>query len=204
MANVNMAELRSALVSCVEFCREHDDRDYCQRHESRLERALQELDESRRETDEYFADWRVEQRQQKKAWKELAKDLREAQSELDRVNAMGYPDERVMYWDEEILEETIEEMIGYLEQHADDWEFAEDLAGTLERKLEFAHAKGEEQKDALRVYQTKVKKRSDAMGGAAQVVRDFRELLRDQLGEDDEDYESIRWPYGISPDEATF
>ena len=204
MANVNMAELRSALESCVEFCREHDDRDYCQRHKALLEDALEELDESRRETDEYFADWRVEQRQQKKAWKDLAKELRETQKELGRVNAMGYPDERIMYWDEEILEETLEEMIAYLEDHADDYEFAEDQAGTLERKLEFAHDKGEDQKDALRVYQTKVKKRSDAMGGAAQVVRDFRQLLRDQLGEGHDDYESIRWPYGISPDEATF
>lgn len=204
MANVNLAELRSALKSCVEFCREHDDRDYCQRHKPLLEGALEDLEESRRETDAYFADWRSEQREQKKAWKDLAKELRRAQKELDRVNAFGYPDQRVMYWDEELLEEAIEEMIAYLQDEGGDYEFADDIASTLERKLELAHDEVGEQKDALRAYRRKVKKRSDAMGGAAQVIGDFRELLRDELGEDDPDYQSIRWPFGISPDEATF
>ncbi|MFB6373057.1 MAG: hypothetical protein ABEN55_08070 [Bradymonadaceae bacterium] len=204
MANVNMAELRSALKSCVEFCREHDDREYCERHKPRLEGALEELLESRRETDRYFADWRDEQRDQKKAWKDLAKELRRAQKELDRVNAFGYPDQRVMYWDKERLEESLEEMITYLREHTDDFEFAEDIASTLERKIDLAHDEIDDQKDALRVYRRKVKKRSDAMGGAAQVIGDFRELLRDELGEDDEEYQSIRWPFGISPDEATF
>jgi len=204
MANVNMAELRSALKSCVEFCREHDDREYCQRHKPLLEGALQDLVESRRETDNYFSQWREEQREQKKAWKQLAKDLRQAQKELDRVNAYGYPDQRVMYWDEEVLEEAIEEMVEYLRDHADEYDFAEDMASSLDRKVEIAHDEVDEQQDALRAYRRKVKKRSDAMGGAAQVIGDFRELLRDELGEDDPEYQSIRWPFGISPDEATF
>lgn len=204
MANVNMAELRSALKSCVEFCRTHEDREYCQRHKPLLEQAWEELRESRRETDRLYADWRGQRREQRQAWKDLAKELRNAQKQLDRVNAYNYPDQRIMYWDEELLEETLEEMIEYLRDHADDYEFAEDIASTIERKLELAHDEIKDQKDALRAYRRKVKKRSDAMGHAAQVIGDFRELLRDELGEDDEEYQSLRWPFGISPDEATF
>lgn len=204
MPNVNMAELRSSLKSCVRFCRSHDDRDYCQRHLPILEKALHDLQESTRETDEYFTEWRREQREEKQSWKALAKGLREAQDELDRVNAFGYPDKRVMYWDEEILTDAVENMIAYLEEHSEDLEFAADLAGKLERRLEKAQGEDRQQSDALRHYQRKVKKRSDAMGGAAQVIGDFRELLRDELGVDDSEYQQIRWPYGISPDEKTF
>jgi chromosome segregation ATPase len=203
MANVNMAELRSTLEHCVEFCRKHDERDYCQRHRPLLENALEELEESRKETDQYFADWRECQRQQKKSWKELAGELRDAQKELDRVNAYGYPDERIRYWDEERLEEAIDEMIEYLQEHTDEIDFAADLADKLDRKLDIAHQYVDEQEDALDVYRSKIKKRSDAMGGAAQVIGDFRELLRDELGIEDEEYQSIRWPYNISPDDAT-
>ncbi len=204
MANVNMAELRTTLEHCVEFCREHDDREYCQRHGPRLEDALEDLESSRRETDAYFTEWRRRQREQKIAWKELAGQLREAQQKLDRVDAFGYPDERLMYWDEERLEEGLEEMIDYLREQTDEFEFADELAETLQRKLEMAHQDVEEQEEALDDYRNKIKKRSDAMGGAAQVIGDFRELLRDELGAEDDEYQSIRWPYGVSPDEATF
>lgn len=202
MPNVNVADLRASLKSCVEFCREHEERDYCERHLPRLERALHELRESRRETDEYFAEWRVEQRQERKSWKELAKTLREAQEELDRVNAVGFPDQRIRYWDEELLEETVREMVSYLEQRTDEIEFAADYADRLTRTLDGAVDEDDEQSDALRAYQRRVKKRSDAMGGAAQVIADFRELLRDELGTDDPEYQSLRWPYALSPDEA--
>lgn len=203
MPNVNIADLRASLKSCVEFCREHESREYCQRHLPILERALDELRESRRQTDEYFVEWREEQREQRQSWKRLAKLLRETQDELDRVNAVGYPDQRIMYWDQELLEETVREMIGFLEGQGDEIEFAGNYSDKLERTLEGARDEDDEQSDALRAYQGRVKKRSDAMGGAAQVVADFRELLRDELGVDDPEYQSLRWPYALSPDQAS-
>jgi chromosome segregation ATPase len=204
MANVNTAELRASLKNCVEFCRANDDRDYCQRHLPRLEKALHKLQESRDETDACFTDWREEQRQQKQSWKELARELRQTQEELSRVDASGFPDERVMYWDEEILAEAINRMIDWLKEQGEAIDFAVDTADKLERKLESAQGENEEQEEALRVYRNKVKKRSDSMGRAIQVVVDFRELLRDQLGEEHEDYQSIRWPYALSPDDNFF
>lgn len=197
MPNVNMGELRSSLKQCVRHCREHRDRDYSERHLPILVGALEELQESNRETDRHFANWRAEQREQRQAWKALSKELREVQEELDRVNAVGFPDQRVLYWDEEILEDTVRELIDYLEGHSDDIEFAADLAEKLERKLEKAAGENEDQQKALRVYQSKIKKRSEAMGDAIQALSDFRSLLRDELGADHEEYNAIRWPYGL-------
>lgn len=202
MPNVNVAELKSSLKQCVEYCREHQDRDYCERHLSRLEEALEDLRESRRETDEFYSDWMKQHRSQRQAWKELAETLREVQDELDRVNAVGYPDERIRYWDEELLEEAVDEMVEYLEEEGDDVESAGDMAGRLERYLKAARDETEQQENARGAYTRRVKKRSDAMGLAINVLADFRDLLREQLGEEHPEYEGIRWPYGVAPDQA--
>ena len=202
MASVNVAELRASLKSCIEFCREHPQRSYCERQLPLLERALEKFEDSRAESDKYYAEWRAEWRAEKQAWKQLSATFADVQRTLDRVNATGYPDKTVRYWDPEALAEVVEEMIGFLQERADKFDFADDEAGKLERYLEAARAATEQQEDAYRVYNRRVKKRSSGRGLAVEAVRDFRELLRDELGKDDADYQSIRWPYAISPDEG--
>lgn len=204
MANVNVADLRASLKECIEFCQEHDDREYCQRHLPRLERALENFQSSRRETDQTFANWRAEQRAEKKAWKALSQTLAETQDELERVDAFGYPDERVRYWDPERLEDAVQMMMSYLADHSDDIEVADKYHDKLERELSAAKDEGSEQGNALRQYTQKVKIRSDAMGAAKEAVDDFRNALRDELGENHPEYQSIRWPYALSPDDGFF
>jgi len=202
MPNVNMANLRASLEQCVEFCRDNDNRDYCARHLPMLEEALEELKESREETDDRYADWRDRRQDQLQAWKRVAKLLDETQRELNRVNAVGYPDQKVRYWDQELLEGVVEEMIEYLRARTDEIESAETYADKLRRELDEALEEIEKQEKALRLYQRLVEKRTDAMAGAAQAVKDFRALLEDEIGTDHPDYEGIRWPYALSPTEA--
>jgi len=203
MPNVNMADLRSSLRGCVEYCRNHEERDFCQRHLPLLEDALEELVESRKETDEYYAKWRGQRRSHRQAWKSVSSLFAETQQELDRVNAVGYPDQTVRYWDEELLEEVVEEMIEYLEARRDSIESASEYIDKLDRELGKAREELEAKKTALRGYQRRVKKRSDAMAGAAQAIMDFREILEDELGSKHPDYDEIRWPYALTQYEAT-
>jgi chromosome segregation ATPase len=204
MANVNVAELRASLKACLEFCREHEDRDYCRRHLPRLKRALNKFQKSRKETDRSFTEWRAEKRREKKSWKALSKTLAATQDELERIDAFGYPDERTRYWDREILEDAVRSMMEYLDEHADAIDFAEKYRDKLERQLDTAKSELDDEGNALDNYTQKVKLRSDAMGTAKEAVAEFRNTLRDELGTDHPEYQSIRWPYELSPDEGFF
>ncbi|MFB6264684.1 MAG: hypothetical protein ABEL76_13830 [Bradymonadaceae bacterium] len=203
MANVNFAELRASLRDCVEFCREHEDRSYCERFLPKIEDALDSLQESKRESDASYAEWRAERRGRRKAWKELSKQLKEAQRKLDGINAVGFPTEEVRYWDEDRLQEIVEEMRGYLDARTDAIDFAEDLSDRLQRKLDAAIDETDDEYGAVDSYSRQAKLRSKAFGSAVQVLSDFREALREELGQDHPEYTEIRWPYTVAPDDTT-
>lgn len=202
MPSVNVAELRASLKSCLEYCQEHPERGFCERQQPLLERAMEKFEESRAETDHFYAKWRAKWRDEKQAWKALSKTFAQTQRQLDAVNATGYPDQTVRYWDKNELRDVVETLIDYLEGRSEEIDFAADEAGKLERELEAAEDSVKDQEDALRVYNRRVKKRSDARGQAVEAVRDFREVMRDELGVDHEEYQSVRWPYAVSPDEG--
>jgi ribosomal protein S10 len=202
MANCNVAELRAALTSSIEYCRQNRDREFCDRHLPRLERALEKFEESREESDRLYVDWREDWAAEKQAWKALSQILRDVQNQLDAMNVVGYPDARVRHWDAEQLDEVVEQMKTFLRESADDIEGADDLADKIERRQESAYDAKKEQEDSRDVYRGRVRKRSDARGQAVEAVRDFREVMRETLGVDHEDYQSIRWPYAVSPDDA--
>jgi hypothetical protein len=42
------------------------------------------------------------------------------------------------------------------------------------------------------------------MQDATAAIGDFRDELRQVLGSEDEEYQSIRWPYAVAPDENIF
>ena len=202
MANCNVAELRAALTSSIEYCRNHRDRDFCDRHLPRLERALEKFEESRDESDRLYVDWREDWNAEKQAWKALSEILRDVQNQLDAMNVTGYPDARVRYWDAEELDGVVEQMKSFLREDADDIEGSSDLADKIERRQESAHDAKKAQENSRDVYRGRVRKRSDARGQAVEAVRDFREVMRETLGVDNDDYQSIRWPYAVSPDDA--
>lgn len=202
MANVNFAELRASLRDCVEFCREHDDRSYCEDFLPKLEAAIERMEKSKRESDAEYADWRAERRERRQAWKELSKKLKRVQRRLDRVNAVGFPSDEIRYWDEERLEETVRGMMAYLDERTDVIDFAADERDRLERGLDGAKDETEEEYGAVDSYSRRVKLRSKAFGSAVQALTDFRNALRDELGEEHPDYTDIRWPFTVAPDAA--
>lgn len=202
MSYANVSELKACLRDCVKFCREHSDRSYCQEHLSRLERGLSELRKRFEMTDQYYARWKAEHREDRQTWKKLAKNLKSVQNKLERIEAIGFPDERVSYWDEERLEAVARNMIDYLREHVDDIEFAEDEADRLERGIDSGHSDHHDNDKAFDTYHRFAQYRGEALSHASQVIAGFRESMRRNLGKDHPDYQEIRWAQSVSPDQS--
>lgn len=202
MPYANIAEVSTCLTDCIAFCQEHQDVDYCEHHLPLMLDVQNELKEAWATTDKYFATWRREAGQDKLSWKNLAKLLREVQQRLERIDAIGYPDKRVMYWDEPILERAVREMMAYLAERADDIDFAEDYLTRFEQLLDTAHSEHDESADALRSYQRHFRSRRDALQNAYHVIGEFRDSMRRNRGKDDPEYQKIRWAWSVSPDET--
>lgn len=202
MPYANIAEVRACLTDCLEYCKEHRDLDYCDHYGPQIADVLDEIRQAWASTDKYFAKWRREAGEDKASWKAVAKLLREVQRKLDRVDAIGYPDRRVMYWDEAILESAARQMMDYLAGHADDIDFAEDYLSRFEQLLDTAHNEHGQSADALRNYQRHFRARRDALSNGYHVIAEFRDSMRRRVGTDDPDYQEIRWAWSVSPDET--
>jgi hypothetical protein len=161
-----------------------------------------ELKESWEITDKYFAAWRREAGEDKVSYKNIAKILQEVQSRLARIDAIGYPDRRVMYWDEELLEQAVAEMVAYLEEHRGNIDFAEDYLTRIDQLLDTAHTEHDQSSDALRSYKRFFRSRRDALSNAYHIIGEFRDSIRRNLGKDHPDYQQIRWAWSISPDQS--
>lgn len=198
----NVAELRRCLEDCVEFCEEHPTLKACQLYRERLEETLDDLEESIALTDKHYAAWRREWREDKVAWKKLSKVIKEVQRRLDEVDAIGYPNQAVSYWDEERLKERVDDMRIYLKDHKDDIEFAQQYLDKLDRLTGLADDEEEEMEDSYDEYYRFSHFRRRALSQTNQVIGDFREELRTDLGTSNEGYQSIRWAMSVSPDET--
>lgn len=205
MAQANISEVRTCIKQCLSFCETNSDREYCQRHGPKFEDVLDRLESSRLESDEYYKEWRAAIKEQHIKWREVSEELADLQDELERVNAVGFPDQQTRYWDEERLAEVVGEMVDFLESNADDIDIdVEDAVERLERKVDSARETIEREQETRDAYKRIVKKRSEAMQDAAVTIGDFRDELRQVLGADHDEYQSIRWPYSVAPDESLF
>lgn len=202
MPYANIAEVSSCLSDCIDFCQKHQDDEYCEHHLPRMTGVQNELEEAWETTDTYFARWRQEAGEDKVSWKNLAKLLSEVQRKLERIDALGYPDRRVMYWDEAILENAARRMMDYLAEHTGNIDFAQDYLDRMEQLIDTAHAEHGQSEDALRSYQRFFRQRRDALSNAYHVIGEFRDSMRRNLGKDHPDYQSIRWAWSVSPDQS--
>lgn len=201
MSYANVFELTKCLKDCLEYCRQHPDREHAQFHKSLILDAQKELDKSTDKADREFVEWRMESRDDRLAWKHLAAKLAAVQRELDAVNAIGYLDQKVMYWNQEHLLAAVAEMIKYLRDRADSIDFADDAADKLERQRDKALSEDDESDRALDEYLRFSKLRSDGLTKAKATIANFRKTLRRDLSTRDKDYQAIRWPQQVSPDE---
>ncbi|QDG54482.1 hypothetical protein FIV42_28175 [Persicimonas caeni] len=202
MPYANIAEVSTCLSDCIDYCQKHQDIDYCEHHLPHMLDVKNEMKEAWATTDKHFARWKREAGEDKLSWKNLAKLLREVQRKLERIDAIGYPDRRVMYWDEAILENAAREMMDYLAEHTGNIDFAEDYLTRMEQLIDTAHGEHDQSEDALRSYRRFFRQRRDALSNAYHVIGEFRESMRRNLGKDHPDYQSIRWAWSVSPDET--
>ncbi|MFW5967474.1 MAG: hypothetical protein ACOCV2_08150 [Persicimonas sp.] len=204
MPYANISELSACLNDCIAYCREHPEHDFCARMQPNLVELREELDEAWDVTDARFSLWRREAGEDKLSWKKLARTLRDVQKRLEKIDAIGFPNERVMYWDAPLLEVAVEDMVEYLSEHADDIEFAQDYIEKMERLRDSAHDEHDESREALRSYRRHFRARRDTLAHSAHLIGEFRDAMRNELGEDHDDYQSIRWAWSVSPDHAIF
>lgn len=202
MSVANVFELNKCLDDCIRYCEEHADRQHSAMFGPRLRKVRANFEEALKSTDRQFTQWRMESRDDKLAWKHLAKELRQTQDKLAQVGAVGYDPERVMYWSTALLIDAVKEMIVYLNERADQIEFASGQAEKLARMMDKATGEAREESSAFSNYQRFATLRSDAFSDVADSLSSFRQVLRRELGKESADYKSIRWPLTLSPDET--
>lgn len=201
MSYANYFEISKCLSDSLAYCQEHPDREHSKFHGKLLKRAQDRLETARAKSDQEFTEWRMENREDMLAWKHLASELQKVQKRLSRVNAVGYLDQKVMYWYHDALISAVAEMIDYLKARTDDLDFAVDAIAKLERKQEKATSEVTESGRALDEYLRYSKMRADAMREVTDTIAGFRKRLRRDLGKQDEAYQAIRWPQQIASDQ---
>lgn len=196
----NVFELRRCLDDCIEYCRQHPEREHVEFHRPLLEQAQRQLEETTEQAEQELYDWRREHRADQQAWKELAKMLRAVQKRLDEVNAIGYVDQKVMYWDRRPLMAAVDEMVDYLRERTDALDFAEKSADKLDRQKNKALGEGKESEQAREEYLRYSKMRADGLTEAKEIIANFRKTLRRRIGKHSDEYQNILWPQQIAPD----
>lgn len=201
MAHANVLELETCLDECLAYCGANPAQEFVKFYEPRLEHAKQRWYDSVEVSDAHYLAWQREFRADRVAWKKLGTELAKTQNELRKVNAVGYPDETVRHWDEEILASYVREMIDYLEQRRDVIDLAAERIEALTRVLAAAQGETSDADNALDSYKRHVLFRAEAMGTLVATIGDFRVAMRRTLGKRDEAYKGIRWPMSVMPDE---
>jgi hypothetical protein len=124
--------------------------------------------------------------------------------ELGRLEAIGFDDTEVLYWDHEILEDAVRRITDFLDNVRADTE--DDIAlralrGDLDRTLEAAKEWANIVARAIETYRRQVTFRSQAFATVTSTLTEFRQSLRERLGKQNPEYLAIRWPMSLSPDE---
>lgn len=202
MSVANLFEITRCLADSLSYCEKNPNTELTRLFGARLASAKKELDDALNTTDGHFANWRAESGDDRLAWKHLSNELARAQTRLSKIGALGYPDQKLKYWDTDLLEGVVRAMIAYLKERGTQIDFAAEQAEKLERQLERCFSEHQTQDDALRTYKRHVQRRSDAINNGTNTIATFRQTMRRQLGTDHADYTAIHWPFAIATDES--
>ena len=201
MANANVLELETCLDECLAYCEAHQKHDFVAFYFPRLAKAKRRWVETVAVSDRHYLTWQRDFRDDRIAWRKLSTEYKATQNALRRVNALGYAEETVRYWDEEILGVAVAEMIAYLEARRDVIEIADERIEALNRAMGSAELEDTAADAALRQFKLHVLFRGEAMGTMVATIGDFRVAMRRTLGKKSDEYRSIRWPMSVEPDE---
>lgn len=201
MAYATIAEIEVCLADCIRYCEQNPGSAQCVRYGARLKKVHADFHATEEMAGQQFSTWRREEGLDKASWKRVATLLRDAQRQLREVDAIGYPDQRVLYWDEELLEVAARQMMDYLRARTADFEFAAEYLSRFEQAIGAAHSEGRQSGEALRTFHNHVGARREALTDATQLITEMRAFMRKKLGVSHPDYTSIRWVWAFSPDE---
>jgi len=197
----NVVELETSIKACLDYCAAHPNDPVIKTYQPKLAGVWRRYQDSIATSEDVHVKWRAEQKAERIAWKTVATTLREVQIGLRRMGAIDFPAQRILYWDEEALQEVVDEMIEYLQDHAQDIEDAQVWLDQFERLLSTARTEQKEEADALRSFQRFVDLRREAMVELRATIGDFRVALRRTLGKKNPEYLAIYWPQAVAPDE---
>ena len=201
MPNANLVELETSLKDCLRYCERHPESDLARLYHKRLRFVHDQLHESIRESDRQHARWRAEERDHLVAWKQLAHVVRELQNRLRRYDAQDFPAQRILYWDQARLMALVDALRGYLEDHAQGLDFAQEELDRLARAVEKTQAEQQDETTALKAFERFVDLRREGISEAGNLLGEFRVAMRRVLGKKHADYTGIFWPYSIASDE---
>lgn len=201
MPNANLIELETSLKDCLRYCEQQPNSELAKLYYKRLKFVSDQLHQSIKESDQHHARWRTEEREQLVSWKQLAHALRETQNKLRRIGALGFPEQRIMYWNTDALLRVVAAMDEYLREHADSIEFAIEDADKMQRIISQVNAESQDEDIALKSFQRFVELRREGIAEAGNMIGEFRQAMRRVLGKRHDDYQNIFWPYAIASDE---
>lgn len=201
MPSANLFELESCIDDCVAYCEAHPDLRVAQLYLPQLREARQRYHESMQASDRHHVLWRTEEREEMVVRKQAAALLRETQQRLRAIGAKDAPLTRILYWDDELLRNAIDDMVAFLRANAT-IDFAASTVEQFDRLMDKADSELQEANAALKNYQRFVDLRREAMSGLSGIIGEFRVALRRTVGKRDADYQKVQWPYAIAPDEG--
>lgn len=201
MPNANLIELETSLKDCLRYCEQQPNSELAKLYYKRLKFVSDQLHQSIKESDQHHARWRTEEREQLVSWKQLAHALRDTQNKLRRIGALGFPEQRIMYWNTDALLRVVAAMDEYLREHADSIEFAIEDADKMQRIISQVNAEAQDEDIALKSFQRFVELRREGIAEAGNMIGEFRQAMRRVLGKRHDDYQNIFWPYAIASDE---
>lgn len=201
MPNANIIELETCLADCLQVFEQYPTSDYAELYHEPVRKVIKRWDESIRLSDMHHLRWRKEQREERVAYKHLAIALREAHRDLRRIGAIDFPRSNVMYWDQEMLIEAVDQMRGYLRDQGSDIEFASTYLDRFDRLQGNASGEAREADSTLKDFQRFVDTRRESLHEVTSLINDMRVGMRRILGKRSDIYQGIRWPYAIASDD---
>lgn len=202
MPNANVIELEACFEDVLRYCESHADLDFVKYYYPRLVNAWKTYNTAMKESDSKFVEWRHEEEEDRLMWKHLAVELAATQRRLRSLNAVGYPDTKIRYWDEGALAAAVNDMLAYLQERKASIEGSAEMIEKLKQKLSRASAEARDESSVFRQYQRFASNRADALGSLSAHLWDFRGAMRRQLGKTSADYAAIRWPFSLNPDDG--
>lgn len=200
MSNANFIELETCIAHCIDYCAGHQTLDFVEIYEPRLIHARARFDEGIEVSDRKYLVWQSAVTDETRAWKTVATQLKALQKDIARMGTTNFPDKNVMYWDTEILTASVNELFAFISTFAEKDELQSEV-DRLKRALDSAAAKRVISGEKVSDYSRFSRMRSQSLGTLNATLGDFRKSMRRNLGNEHEDYLSIRWPMTLAPDD---